>query len=416
MWDEEKNKLIEKAVDNFVNGRKVDLSNSNLTEKDVIILVEKIRNPSVKKNKDIKFPIYSLNLNGNHEIGDQSVKHLSKLEPLQNLYLSNCGITDQGVEHIANKLTNLVVLNLSKNNISGNGIGAIANKLHKLESLDISENAFGWLGVKALSKFKKLNLQTLNISNDELLKEELQNLIDVSYGNVFLDLIECLPKKLISLNIAGYQQLDDRIAYAITKKYKQAKYETQLRSLKSLNLSGCSISDQGVKILIAHLWLLSSLNLSNCKNITDLSLDYIAKGSTHPEHLNPTRLNFSNCNQITSKGIEYLNKCNDPLKYLNLSGFKEIPLISLSKLKSLQSLDLSGSNISFLIAKALITDIPSLKYLGISNCKNITPKDLEKLQINFQERKIKIKGSESPYQDYPTSRFNINYYYLPDSE
>ncbi|QIV93992.1 hypothetical protein [Allofrancisella frigidaquae] len=418
-----KSKLLKNAVNDFIDECIVDLSSSNLTEDDVRTLVDEIlENPvyTGKINKGIKFIKSYLNLNDNNEIGDQSVKHLSKLKPLKNLYLSNCGVTDKGVEYIANNLAKLEVLNLSKNNISKNGIGAIANKLHKLKSLDISENTFGWPGVKALSEFKELNLKTLNISNDKLLKEDLPGLIDISYGDVFLELIKCLPKSLDSLSIAGYQQLDDRIAGAITNMHnKQAKSTTQhLQGLSSLNLSGCSISDQGVKILIANLWILSSLNLSNCKNITDLSLAHIAEGANNKygDTSNPTQLNLSNCNQITSKGIEYLNKCKVPLTHLNLSGFKQIHIRDLLRLTSLQSLDLSDSDILSNTPNVLIHDLTYLKFLNISNCKNITPEELKKLQMSAKKRGIKIKCSELPYQNYPTSRFNINYCSSSDSE
>ncbi|KEI34957.1 hypothetical protein FRA_44c12550 [Francisella sp. W12-1067] len=424
MWNEEKSKLIKKAVDNFVDDPStVDLSSNNLTENEVKTLVNEILKDKIysgKINKGIKFIKPSLNLDGNYKIGDGSLKYLSKLKPLKNLYLSNCGVTDQGVEYITNNLTNLEVLNLSKNNISENGIGAIANKLRELKSLDISENTFGWPGVKALSEFKELNLKTLNISNDKLLKEDLPGLIDISYGDVFLELIKCLPKSLDSLSIAGYQQLDDRIAGAITNMHnKQAKSTTQgLLGLSSLNLSGCSISDQGVKILIAHLWILSSLNLSNCKDITDLSLAHIAEGANNKygDSSNPTQLNLSNCNQITSKGIEYLNKCKVPLTHLNLSGFKQIHIRDLLRLTSLQSLDLSDSDIFSDTPNVLIHDLTYLKFLNISNCKNITPKELKELQMSAKKRGIKIKCSELPYQNYPTSRFNINYFSSSDSE
>ncbi|AJC48274.1 hypothetical protein SD28_00650 [Allofrancisella guangzhouensis] len=159
--------------------------------------------------------------------------------------------------------------------------------------------------------------------------------------------------------------------------------------MQKLDLSGCKISDNGVRILVENLVNLKTLNFSGCNNITDTGLLYIAERKKQPllghaKYLSPIQLNFSGCNNITEKGIYYLTKCKGLVTYLNISNCKGIKNIdNLSELELLQSLNISSNEIPDLTnVSNLIKNLPHLKYLDISNCQNIKKNDL----INYLQK------------------------------
>ncbi|AJC48273.1 hypothetical protein IB642_05090 [Allofrancisella guangzhouensis] len=210
MWSEKKPLIVGATMD-FLDGRGFALSSKNLVGNDVKKIVAAIKGGlefRQSRNKKTHNTKASIDLS-NNKIGDKGIKYLSELKTLDYLYLSNCGITDHGAKDIANNITNLKVLNLSKNSISLDGVTAIVNKLINLESLDISENYIGLLGAKAIQKCNKLS--DLNISNDKY----LNSTVEMREGMKVSDIITNLPKNLRSLSLAGYVELDDKIAEAI---------------------------------------------------------------------------------------------------------------------------------------------------------------------------------------------------------
>ncbi len=174
---------------------------------------------------------------------------------------------------------------------------------------------------------------------------------------------------------------------------------SELTLLSSLDLSGCpGIRGVGFAYL-SKLTSLRSLNLSGCR-ITDAGLAYLSE-------LKFLRsLNLSNCTDITDAGLAHLSKLTS-LRSLNLSGcirIRDAGLAHLSELKSLRSLNLRGC---FKIADAglahLIT-LTFLRYLDLRGCSSnisdagvahlLTLPSLYLLNLNWLNTNITDAGFE----------------------
>ena len=95
------------------------------------------------------------------------------------------------------------------------------------------------------------------------------------------------------------------------------EYLTDIKQLESLDLGGCiEITDMGLKQL-NNLTQLRSLNLGNCIEITDTGLEDVGK---------LTRLHtldLGGCKNITDTGLAHIGKITE-LRSLNLAGCKRI--------------------------------------------------------------------------------------------
>jgi len=94
-----------------------------------------------------------------------------------------------------------------------------------------------------------------------------------------------------------------------------------LHGLESLNLSGCyNVSDDALaQALSGSLPLLTTLNLSLCKQITDTTLYRIADNLRRLQHVD-----VSGCENITNKGILQIMHKLSSLKSLNLRSCRNV--------------------------------------------------------------------------------------------
>lgn len=178
------------------------------------------------------------------------------------------------------------------------------------------------------------------------------------------------------------------------------------KSLRKINLTGCSfLSDDDLKA-VADFPKLESLSLRDCPQITDaglkhlsflyelkqLDLSHFALSPTN-KNLKVTdlglrylrcctkleRLDLSNCN-ITDVSLKELSKFIR-LKYLNLTGCDQISdqsMSSISDFAQLRTLHLTGCNISD-HSIPYLADHPELVNIGLSKGKGITEKGISTL-------------------------------------
>ena len=110
---------------------------------------------------------------------DEMIGHLSGLERLQSLAITNSALTDAGVEKIVQAFPNLVELDLSSNtNMTGAAMKQIAS-LGKLETLTLLQNRFNDLNTRRLSKMPQL--RTLDLRGN------------MEAGNMTLEVVGKLP-------------------------------------------------------------------------------------------------------------------------------------------------------------------------------------------------------------------------------
>ncbi|XP_034942287.1 jmjC domain-containing histone demethylation protein 1 [Chelonus insularis] len=91
---------------------------------------------------------------------------------------------------------------------------------------------------------------------------------------------------------------------------------SRLKHLKSLSLAGSDVSDVALRYIAQHLPHLENLDLSSCGRITDAGVAQIAAPSTQAI-VNLVSLNLSDCRLLTETTLEYLTRCK-ALKRLDL--------------------------------------------------------------------------------------------------
>jgi hypothetical protein len=146
---------------------------------------------------------------------------------------------------------------------------------------------------------------------------------------------------------------------------------SHLKTLKYLYLDGCRcLTDQSLAG-IANLTNIQRLDLSRCDQITDDGLTYLA----NLYHLEELLLGW--CRLITDQGVNTVtshNGRNQKLHTLGLARTKitDESLLSLIRLKSLNSLDLNGcTGLSSAELGRLVKYLPDLRDLDVSYCPGI---------------------------------------------
>uniref|UniRef100_A0A8C9QXX4 Lysine demethylase 2A n=1 Tax=Scleropages formosus TaxID=113540 RepID=A0A8C9QXX4_SCLFO len=97
---------------------------------------------------------------------------------------------------------------------------------------------------------------------------------------------------------------------------------SKLRNLLSFRLSGLEISDSTLRLIIRHMPLLTRLDLSHCRGITDQSVNLLtAVGSSTRNTL--TEINLAGCSKLTDACLRYLKRLSS-LSILDLRGCKGV--------------------------------------------------------------------------------------------
>ncbi len=204
--------------------------------------------------------------------------------------------------------------------------------------------------------------RNLSLVNDGCL--DLSGLRNLSDSDLKTILDKASGARITSINLSNCTNITDVGLAHLSK----------LTSLSSLNLRGCKITDTGLAY-VAKLTSLSSLNLDWCTKITDAGLAHLSKLTLL------SSLNLSMCYTITDAGLAHLSKLT-LLSSLNLCYCENITdagLAHLSKLTLLSSLYLSGcKNISD-AGLAHLSTLTLLSSLGLYNCTRITDTGLDHL-------------------------------------
>ena len=300
----------------------------------------------------------------------ESVKHIEQMKNLKALYLSNCGINNDGVVALTESLSKhcplLKVLNLSDNNLSSGIKESVKHiqQMKNLKALYLSNcginNDVMVILTDSLSKdcpqLQVLSLSDNNVSSgiEEFVRhiELMKNLEDLYLSNcginndVVVALTESLSKHCPLLKVLNLS--DNNLSSGIEELVKHLQ---QMKNLEVLSLDNCGIgNDVAVALtnsLFKHCPQLKILNL----NDNDL-LSGIEESVKHIEHVKKLEeLYISNC------GIS-----NDVAVALTDSLSKHCP--------QLQVLDLGDNDLSSGMEDALkhIQQMKNLKKLFLDNC------------------------------------------------
>jgi Leucine rich repeat len=100
--------------------------------------------------------LHTLHIFDCRSFNDEMIGHLTGLERLRSLAITNSGLTDAGVETLVKAFPDLVELDLSSNtNLTGTSLKLITG-LEKLETLTLIQNRFNDLNTRRLSKMPQL--------------------------------------------------------------------------------------------------------------------------------------------------------------------------------------------------------------------------------------------------------------------
>ncbi len=272
----------------------------------------------------------SLNLSGCYNVRDDNLYQAfaSAVPTLLHLNLSLCKhITDRCILKIVHNLENLETLELGGcSNVTDIGLQAIANSLKRLKILNLRSC---WnvsdQGVRLLAgqSEKSSGIVTL----EQLVLQDCQHLSDDAL-------------RYISLGLTNLNSIN--LSFCINISDMGLKYLAKMGSLRDLNLRSCdNISDAGIAFLAeAGSPVLSTLDVSFCDKITDQSLDYISQGL-----FNLRSLSLSSCH-VSDEGIFKIAKAQSELEVLNIGQCIRITDQSLyaiaDSFKNLRSVDLYG--------------------------------------------------------------------------
>lgn len=295
----------------------------------------------------------SLNLSGTYNINDSVIVSAFQLmQPnLKVLNLSLCKqVTDESLKRISMSLTNLEVLEVQGcGNITDAGLAVIGWGLKKLKSLNIRSC---WHvsdhGIDALVNQGETNatttscLQSLGLQDCQQLTDEALKFIADG-----IPALECINLSFcVSITDAGLKHL------------------SQMQNLRALNLSTCeNVTDLGLAYLCegsAH--SLRALDLSFCAKIGDTGLEYVAQSMFHLRSLN-----LSAC-KITDDGLTKVVHATQELENLQIGQCVAITDKSVDvfaeKLQNLRAIDIYGCNKITPLGLAIIEKLPKLEQLG----------------------------------------------------
>lgn len=312
---------------------------------------------SLKKSpKDVVIGITnleSLNLSGCYNVIDNGLLQTFTFDmpSLKILDLSLCKqVTDHSLNKIATFLKNLEILELGGcSNITNMGLLMIAWGLKKLKKLNlrscwnISDNGIGHLaGLSKETAYGTPQLECLGLQDCQRLSDE--------------------SLKYISQGLTNLKTIN--LSFCISVTDSGLKYLSKMPKLEELNLRACdNVSDIGMAGLTDDGGCgISLLDVSFCEKIGDQALHHISQGLYHLKSLS-----LSSC-QITDEGLEKLTRMRD-LQVLNVGQCSKITDKGLemlgNELLNLQSIDLYGCTSITTKGIDIIMKLPKLKSVNL---------------------------------------------------
>ena len=281
-----------------------------------------------------------LSLSGCNKISDDGLSYISSLSSLVGLDIAYIGLTDNCL-HFLSKLNNISKFNIISTRISTQGLLYISTIMKNLKQF-LCSHLIDDTSMLHISYFN--NLTSLDIlaghSNSFISQNSFTNLFLLTQlSKLYLSTTKTITDQSFS-NIANLTNLKDLQLNCLPNITDFGiSYLAKLKNLELLiinkfrNITGDSLSS------IALLTKLTSLKISNCNNIYDIGLSQL-EVLTNLSHLD------LHGTSVSDNGLFYLKK----LVNLTALDLQLCPLImgdgfySLSSLKKLKFLDLSGNN------------------------------------------------------------------------
>ncbi len=260
--------------------------------------------------------------------------------------------------------------------VSDNCLGRIATHCKNLEDLDLGgctkvTNLGLFFVSLGLKKIKRLNLRSCRQISDAGIGHLAginSEPVALATSLVDLGLQDCQKLtdeslKHISVGLTKLRRIN--LSFCVSVTDTGIKCLSSLACLESLNLRSCdNISDIGIGFLAEDsMPNLKSLDVSFCANVTDTGLKLIASGMAGLRSLSMTTC------AISDEGLEKVSQQLPELRSLNIGqclAISDTGLLCLAKrLKMLQSLDLYGCNKLTLESVEKVRRLPTMKSLNL---------------------------------------------------
>ena len=264
---------------------------------------------------------------------DEMIGHLTGLERLRSLALTNSGLTDAGVETLVKAFPDLVELDLSSNtNLTGTSLKLITG-LEKLERLTLLQNRFNDLNTRRLSKLPEL--RSLDLRGN------------MEAGDMTLDVVGKLP------HLTAFKHRSTAVTDSGMHDLAASK------TLESLLIQDFGITNESGRHL-AKLATLSSLEVFRCQG-------FGSDGVLALADMPLTRLTLRDLPDVGDAGLAVLAKLpNLKRLYLHeLASVGDEGLRQLGAAKQLEVLDIWSLPRMTDATVDVIAALPNLKELSI---------------------------------------------------
>ncbi|KAL2458402.1 EIN3-binding F-box protein 1 [Abeliophyllum distichum] len=313
-------------------------------------------------------------------IGDEGLFEIAReCHSLEKLDLCQCpSISNKGVLAIAENCPNLTSFTIeSCSNVGNESLQAVGKYCTKLQSVTIKDCPFvGDQGVSSIlslasAVLTKVKLQTLNVT-------DFSAAVIGHYG-----------KAITNLVLGGLQNVSQKGFWVMGN-------AQGLHALSSLTITSCrGMTDLSLEAVGRGCPNLKQICLRKCCFVSDSGLVACAKAANSLESLQ-----FEECNRITQAGIlNALSNCNSKLKSLSLNKCLAVKDLSpessmIYPSESLRSLSVRscpefGSTSLAIIGKLC----PQLHHLDLSGLCGITDSGLLPLLESFQNGLAKVNLS-----------------------
>jgi Leucine-rich repeat (LRR) protein len=322
-------------------------------------------------------------------VGDNGIRHASKLHKLEHLDLRGTAITDNGVEAVA-RLQNLNWLALSNTAVTDAGIVHLSS-LRKLRVLALSETSISDASLAALRSLSQLThlsllgthvtangckqLQTMLpncriVYRDE--RRSVLNRIRQLRGTINFQPTNAMLPVVFEEMHDDFSEVRGIIVHSLSFTDDELAMLTSIPELRSISLGDTSISDDGMSSIVACLSHLEHIQAENNPHITDVSVAAITRlPNLKSLSLRNTRVSdtglamlgdmpkleqlYVDSPLITDSGVKHLGRLAN-LQTLHLGGaLAGLEFEALAKLKVLKELSLSNTHINDLAVDGLST-------------------------------------------------------------
>jgi len=315
--------------------------------------------------------LHTLHIFDCRSFNDEMIGHLTGLERLRSLAITNSGLTDAGVETLVKAFPDLVELDLSSNtNLTGTSLKLITG-LEKLETLTLLQNRFNDLNTRRLSKMPQL--RTLDLRGN------------MEAGDMTLEVIGKLPNltalkhRSTAVTDAGLQGLAESKTleslliqdFVITN--ESGPQLAKLSKLSSLEVFRCQGFGSDGVLALADMPL-TRLTLRDLPDVGDAGLAVLAKLP------NLKRLYLHELASVGDEGLRQLGAAKqlEVLDIWSLPKMTDATIDIIAALPNLKELSIRETGVSE-AAAGTIAAMPKLQSLTFKNNGPLSPENAAKL-------------------------------------